>query len=210
MKNTQGMEYSMINQDELPDRWADKELLKMSDSEIEELVEDIYRADHNINLPAPFTQNTVNEFFKKFNCRRCGRCCVYGADGVFLYPEDIKRISKYLQMSEKKFKKKFTLVNQSRVLLPLPCPFYNQSSHFCTIYQIRPRNCRLFPFFGSDNPRMLGGDSSNSFNISYSRVMTVNARCQSGREIACEFLKMKRNGYKSPFLHKMQFIKIKQ
>ncbi len=192
-----------MNTDKLPNDLANKSLIAISDSEIEDLIETIHVADRNINLPAPFTQNTIDESFKTFNCRRCGECCVRGADGIFLYPEDIKRISGYLHLSRKKFKNKYTFTNQTRILLPLPCPFYDSILHSCKIYQIRPRNCKLFPFFGSDNPLIFEESSLGFHDILLSRVMTVNARCPAGREIACEYLKkMKRNSLASKFYFK--------
>ena len=163
----------------------------MSDSEIEEMAEDIYRAKGSINLPVPFSPDTVAEFFKVFHCHRCGECCVGdGGDGISLYPDDVERLSTAMHMSKRQFKDKFTFVTEGKRLLPFPCPFYDSNSLSCTVHQLRPRVCRLFPFLPSNKP-IMAERPYPSTNGAY--MVTINARCPAGRSIACQFVKMQRD-----------------
>jgi Fe-S-cluster containining protein len=63
-------------------------------------------------------------------------------------PNDIRRISKHLDMSVKDFRKKWLkkergtgdLINKST-----PCQFLDLKTNFCNIYEVRPLDCSGFP-----------------------------------------------------------------
>ena len=182
-----GIDYSKRSPDGLPEKWRSVDFTSISDSEIEELVEDIYKANASINLSIPLLPETIAEFFKTFLCRRCGTCCVGGGDGIFLSPDDIERLSTAMQLSKRRFKDRFTFINHGRRLLPYPCPFYDSESHLCTVYQARPSVCRLFPL---NNPIIEKGLYSSADGV---RMLTVSTCCPEGRRIACQFIKMQRD-----------------
>jgi len=177
----------------IPDRWKGINLITITDSEVDELIEDIFNAKRVIHLPIPFTREVINELFKIFHCRRCGDCCVEvsGSDGVFLFPEDIERLLRVTNLSKKQFKKRFTYANADRRFLPFPCPFYDSKSHSCKIYYGRPINCRLFPFYSDCTPVKINNlDTSTLEGMDW---LTVNSLCPEGRRIASEFIKTRRD-----------------
>jgi uncharacterized protein len=88
-----------------------------------------------------------------FKCNHCGYCCFETGTQINITLGDIQRISRYLNTSisllfntyigilpfaetETKFNLELGLV--------IPCKFWKKS---CTIYQARPLNCRLFPYW---------------------------------------------------------------
>lgn len=185
-----GIDYSKRGLDGILERWRSVDLSSISDSEIEELVGDMYKANRSINLFIPFLTETVAEFFKTFHCHRCGECCVGGGEGVFLLPDDVQRLSTAMQMSKRQFKDKFTFVTGGKRLLPFPCPFYDSNSRSCIVYQLRPDVCRLFPLFPCNKPIL----AKRFYPLTNGAcAMSVSARCPVGRSIACQFLKMQRD-----------------
>lgn len=82
-------------------------------------------------------------------CNRCGFCC------ISTYPElskdEIARLARYFKMEEKQFVEKYCTGNPStgHVALKRPCPFFEKDEgelSICTIYKVRPRTCKEFPF----------------------------------------------------------------
>lgn len=119
--------------------------------------------DNEHTLPEP-----TEEFLKEYRintkvrqdivalgeCNRCGFCC------ISTYPElskdEIVRLTKYFKMeSEKQFVDKYCTGNPvtGHVALKRPCPFFEKDDKgndkgrsVCTIYKVRPRTCKEFPF----------------------------------------------------------------
>lgn len=89
-----------------------------------------------------------NEVWKDVHCLECANCCKVMSPTYT--PEDIKRISAHLGMSEKEFKEKWLYLdkrgnewmNKSR-----PCQFLDLKTNMCTIYKVRPADCADFPHF---------------------------------------------------------------
>lgn len=183
--------------DEIPERWRSKDLVSISDSEIEAMIDEIYKANWSINLPVPFISETVAGFFQMFNCLRCGECCIGGGEGVFLNPDDVDRLSMAMRISKRQFKDKFTFVTEGKRFLPFPCPFYDSNSHLCTVYQSRPGVCRRFPLFPS--PKRLYRSSNGA------PMMMISARCPEGRKIAYYLLKIQRDALSCRELNKSKF-----
>lgn len=87
----------------------------------------------------------LNEVFNFYGCQKCNLCCKAYTPVVFDW--EIKRISKVLRTKPKKFRKKYLV----KLNLPLneyelksPCPFLKDN--VCSIYPVRPKICRIFPF----------------------------------------------------------------
>ncbi|MFC1875643.1 YkgJ family cysteine cluster protein [Chloroflexota bacterium] len=125
-----------------------------------------------------------------FHCKQCGKCCVGGAEGVLLPPDDIERLSKGMEMSKRQFKDKFTFITEGKRHLPFPCPFYNLNSHSCMVYQFRPYKCRLFPFYPSSQINIAPNPSHLENKVG---VISINVRCPEGKAIASQFLKVIRD-----------------
>ena len=95
---------------------------------------------------------------ESFECLRCGNCCTSQVSIAFT-EVDIRNVSEKKSLSPKEFIEKYglNLVSTPGKLefyrLPIringACPFY--SDHACTVYDVRPRVCRGFPFLTPDN-----------------------------------------------------------
>jgi Fe-S-cluster containining protein len=83
--------------------------------------------------------------FGRIDCTRCANCCKTMRPGVSA--EDIERIAEHLGMSCEAFTAAYLEANQDKGgyrIKAAPCPFLGSDDR-CTIYEIRPENCREFP-----------------------------------------------------------------
>lgn len=91
-----------------------------------------------------------------FECNQCGKCCRARGD-IVLYPMDIIRISKFLNISCNEFLDNFTrtylyrdilsqIVIKSKQDKQLTCIFLDEENMKCKIYDVRPIACSNFPF----------------------------------------------------------------
>lgn len=91
-----------------------------------------------------------------FECNQCGKCCRARGD-VVLYPMDIIRISKFLNISCNEFLDNYTqtydwygilsqIAIKSKKDKQLTCIFLNEENMKCKIYDARPIACSNFPF----------------------------------------------------------------
>jgi Fe-S-cluster containining protein len=87
--------------------------------------------------------------FSKINCLECANCCK-NYSPRFKTP-DIKRISRHLKIRESDFIAAYLKVDEEGdfVVKSLPCPFLGENN-FCTIYEVRPSDCRRFPYTNED------------------------------------------------------------
>ncbi len=82
--------------------------------------------------------------FAKIDCLTCGNCC------KTMTPTwtaaDINRTARHLKITTQEFKKKWLYKDEVGDWLntSLPCQFLNKDNT-CSIYEIRPRDCRGFP-----------------------------------------------------------------
>ena len=89
-----------------------------------------------------------DELFKHMDCVSCCNCCRKVSPA--LNQEDIDRISKHLKISEEEFKSRYLEVDEGGDLLikQKPCSFLCKEG--CSIYDIRPDDCKRFPY--TDKP----------------------------------------------------------
>jgi uncharacterized protein len=89
-------------------------------------------------------KETHVQVFKEADCLQCANCCK--TTPALLIPDDVHRISKHLQISNKQFIRSFTIedINGEISLNSIPCRFL-QEDHKCSIYEIRPVACRRYP-----------------------------------------------------------------
>jgi uncharacterized protein len=89
------------------------------------------------------------EAFARIDCLQCANCCK-NYSPRFKTP-DIKRISKALHLKESLFIEKYLRVDEEGdfVVKRTPCPFLG-TDHHCSIYGIRPSDCRRFPYTDED------------------------------------------------------------
>ena len=88
----------------------------------------------------------------QFECTRCGKCCTGFPGFVYLSQPDMKSISDYLNMDKGVFAKKYVrevhVFHEKRFSLiekrNYDCIFWDK---ICTIYPVRPHQCRTYPFW---------------------------------------------------------------
>ena len=85
----------------------------------------------------------------RFECTRCGRCCT-GEGYVWLSDARIDRIAAYLGISPRAFLRRHVRLVGDRLSLVekanTDCVFWEREAG-CTIYEVRPTQCRTFPFW---------------------------------------------------------------
>ena len=99
-------------------------------------------------------QNTWYVAGLAFECIACGRCCRGPEEGyVWLTKEEITAIANHLELNEKSFYKKFvrrvgrcySLTEDKKTK---NCVFLEDDG--CTVYPVRPMQCRTWPFWESN------------------------------------------------------------
>jgi len=86
-----------------------------------------------------------------FQCQMCGQCC-NGFGGTYVTPEDIVRISTYIQADPDEFIPRYCdMTGAGPVLTQGPdgrCIFFDEQNQ-CTIHPVKPRMCRAWPFLNT-------------------------------------------------------------
>ncbi|ATL47674.1 zinc/iron-chelating domain-containing protein [Chitinophaga caeni] len=90
-----------------------------------------------------------DEAFSKIDCLDCAGCCKT-ISPRFKTP-DIKRVSKHLGLKESVFIDAYLNLDSDGdyVVKSSPCPFLG-SDNYCAIYEVRPGDCRNYPYTDSD------------------------------------------------------------
>ena len=89
----------------------------------------------------------------RFQCTRCGKCCTGAAGYVWVNDEEIAAIAGHRGEGVSQTETLFTRpVGRRRSLKERDngdCVFFDKDRG-CTIYQVRPRQCRTWPFWESN------------------------------------------------------------
>lgn len=90
----------------------------------------------------------------RFTCQRCGGCCGGAPGYVWVDETEIAAIARFLRQDPDRFRATTTRVVARRgvSLNERPggdCVFF-QRGQGCTIYAVRPRQCRTWPFWRSN------------------------------------------------------------
>ena len=82
--------------------------------------------------------------YKKIDCGQCANCCKIMTPTY--NKADVKRISKHVGMTEQEYWKKYLVKDKHKDIVhkKTPCHFLDKNNR-CTIYAIRPMDCRTFP-----------------------------------------------------------------
>ena len=87
----------------------------------------------------------------RFSCVGCGRCCRGEPGAIFFSPAEGERVCALLSMDEGTFRRRFVTLRWGRPsFIERPngdCIFYRAEEARCSIYGVRPSQCRLFPFW---------------------------------------------------------------
>ncbi|MDA8138834.1 MAG: YkgJ family cysteine cluster protein [Desulfobacteraceae bacterium] len=87
----------------------------------------------------------------RFECQRCGVCCTGAPGTIYMGPDEIDLVAGHCQISRQQFiatylypfKDSYSLREDDQGR----CLFFNAG---CTIYEVRPLQCRSFPFWFSN------------------------------------------------------------
>ena len=89
----------------------------------------------------------------RFSCQQCHHCC-RGTQPGWVYPsrKEIQRMAGWLQLTAAEFRRRYLVRDPNgevslRIRPNGDCAFWNQG---CTIYPVRPRQCRTFPFWSEN------------------------------------------------------------
>ncbi len=89
----------------------------------------------------------------RFSCTRCGKCCTGEPGFVWVNEEEIAQIAAYRGQTVEEVQYLFVrLVPRGLSLREQSngdCVFYDRKEG-CTIYPVRPRQCRTWPFWESN------------------------------------------------------------
>jgi Fe-S-cluster containining protein len=89
----------------------------------------------------------------RFRCTQCGHCCTGAPGYVWVNDEEIERIAAQVQQPVEEFRRRFVRQVDTRFSLREKangdCIMYDRERG-CTIYPVRPRQCRSWPFWDSN------------------------------------------------------------
>jgi uncharacterized protein len=89
----------------------------------------------------------------RFRCTRCGNCCTGEPGHVWVNQEEIETIAQYRGESIALVEGVYTKAERGgrglREKANGDCVFYDRRAG-CTIYPVRPRQCRTWPFWESN------------------------------------------------------------
>jgi Fe-S-cluster containining protein len=84
-------------------------------------------------------EDKIYDLTENGECARCGNCCT---NLLPMNKQEVERIKKYVLDHDIKPYEQFAPYRK----LPYNncCPFYNEDKKICTVYDVRPKICRLF------------------------------------------------------------------
>ena len=90
----------------------------------------------------------------RFECTGCGGCCTGEPGYVWVSGEEIAILAQAMAMDVAEFEKTFVrTLGKRKSLLERPngdCVFFDGQARRCKAYEIRPAQCRTWPFWESN------------------------------------------------------------
>lgn len=90
----------------------------------------------------------------QFTCTQCGDCCTGDPGVVWVYDEDIEAIAKHLDKPVGEIRLFHTRQVGNRLSLTEfangDCIYFDSENRGCSIYPVRPTQCRTWPFWRSN------------------------------------------------------------
>ena len=90
----------------------------------------------------------------RFTCTRCGNCCVGDPGAVWFNPEEERALAEKTKLSLRTFRKKYVVKIDGQPSLGevssdrgQHCVFLQKGSGGCSVYDVRPKQCRTWPFW---------------------------------------------------------------
>lgn len=89
----------------------------------------------------------------QFECTGCGYCCSGQPGYVYVNDQEIEALAQFFGTTVREFEAQFVRpVGDEKSLIERPngdCIFFDALTRKCLVYEIRPRQCRSFPFWPS-------------------------------------------------------------
>ncbi len=107
------------------------------------------------NHQSLITKDGFSYSFKPSACSECdGRCCRGESGYIWVNKDEIEKIAKFLKIDEENFRKnylnrvkyKFT-IKEVKIDGEFECVFFDNKTNSCQIYEVRPSQCKTFPFW---------------------------------------------------------------
>jgi Fe-S-cluster containining protein len=90
----------------------------------------------------------------RFRCTCCGDCCTGAPGYVWVNKSEIEAIASALKLDVEQFEKRYVRqVGIRKSLVELSdgdCVFFDSDRRTCEVYDVRPRQCRTWPFWESN------------------------------------------------------------
>lgn len=90
----------------------------------------------------------------RFQCTQCGNCCTGAPGYVWVNQEEIAALAGHVGLSVDDFERKYVRrIGIRKSLVEFPngdCVFFDGQARRCTVYHLRPRQCRTWPFWQSN------------------------------------------------------------
>ncbi len=93
--------------------------------------------------------------FKPSACEECkGKCCRGKSGYIFVNSSEIEKIAEFLKLDIEVFKKDYLnkvkykySIKELKIAGEYECLFFDNKTNKCQIYEVRPLQCRTFPFW---------------------------------------------------------------
>ncbi|SFJ31477.1 YkgJ family cysteine cluster protein [Planctomicrobium piriforme] len=90
----------------------------------------------------------------RFECSQCGDCCTGTPGYVWVNDEEVQAIARYLDKPVGELRLLYTRPARGKISLNEyangDCVFFDPQRRGCTIYPVRPVQCRTWPFWQSN------------------------------------------------------------
>jgi Fe-S-cluster containining protein len=102
------------------------------------------------------TKDGFDFSFNPNECSNCnGNCCIGESGYIWINPDEIEKLAKFLDISVEELKEKFLFkakykysIREKKVSEDnFACAFFDLDKKMCMIYDLRPTQCRTFPFW---------------------------------------------------------------
>ena len=102
------------------------------------------------------TNKEYNYSFDQSKCETCdGNCCIGESGYIWINKQEQKKLAKYLGIKKDqlideyliKVDYKYTIKEKQISANNFACVFFDLTKKQCSIYDVRPTQCRTFPFW---------------------------------------------------------------
>jgi len=90
----------------------------------------------------------------RFTCTQCGNCCTGAPGFVWVNADEIDALAQFLGTTPDEIRRHHTRKVHGRISLAEhengDCVYFDAATRKCTVYSVRPRQCRTWPFWRSN------------------------------------------------------------